>query len=164
MVSALQQSFPCYTWNQIIFKLTNLTKHHLSVVIKILTIPVCYGTLQYPGTQSIITDHPIIAVKVMNPQYLRILKPTWCTYYSIYQELRAATYFEHYLLILRRRYTNGTWYTACVLWMLAAPRLKWNQFHSNPGADNWHNTLYVKCRCAAPPEDEQVMLETCRGP
>jgi hypothetical protein len=23
---------------------------------------------------------------------------------------------------------------------------------------------YTKCRCATPPEDEQVMLETCKGP
>jgi hypothetical protein len=27
-----------------------------------------------------------------------------------------------------------------------------------------HRTQYTKCRCVAPPEDEQVMLETCRGP
>jgi hypothetical protein len=25
-------------------------------------------------------------------------------------------------------------------------------------------TQYTKCHLAAPPEDEQVMLETCRGP
>src|SRR5215510_4853481 len=30
----------------------------------------------------------------------------------------ASTCFEHYLLILRRRYTNGTWYIACVLCQL----------------------------------------------
>jgi hypothetical protein len=35
----------------------------------------------------------------------------------------------------------------CVLCQLAAPGLKWN---FSPGA--------------APPEDEQVMLKTCRGP
>jgi hypothetical protein len=38
---------------------------------------------------------------------------------------------EHYLLILRRRYTNGTWY-------IAAPGLEWNSVHSNPDAANWH--------------------------
>jgi hypothetical protein len=32
--------------------------------------------------------------------------------------------FEHYLLILRRRYTSGTWYIACVLCQLAAPGLQ----------------------------------------
>jgi hypothetical protein len=38
-------------------------------------------------------------------------------------------------------------YIACVVYQLAAPGL---EFHSNPGA--------------TPPEDEQVMLETCRSP
>jgi hypothetical protein len=42
---------------------------------------------------------------------------------------------------------------------LAVPRL---QFHSNRG------TLYARnipsAVCSEPPEDEQVMLETCRGP
>jgi hypothetical protein len=33
----------------------------------------------------------------------------------------APTCFELYLLILRRSYTNGTWYIACVLCQLAAP-------------------------------------------
>jgi hypothetical protein len=33
----------------------------------------------------------------------------------------------------------------------------------------WHDcsaitTVYTKCVCAAAPEDEKVMLETCRGP
>jgi hypothetical protein len=35
--------------------------------------------------------------------------------------IKASKCFEHYLLILRRRYTNDTWYTACVLCQLAAP-------------------------------------------
>jgi hypothetical protein len=26
------------------------------------------------------------------------------------------------------------------------------------------HTQYTKCRCVAPPGDEQVMLETCRDP
>jgi hypothetical protein len=30
------------------------------------------------------------------------------------------------LLILGRRFTNGTWYIACVLCQLAAPWLEWN--------------------------------------
>jgi hypothetical protein len=41
--------------------------------------------------------------------------------------LRASTRFEHYLLIIRRRYTNVTWYIVCVLCQLAAPGLKWNR-------------------------------------
>jgi hypothetical protein len=32
----------------------------------------------------------------------------------------ASTCFEHYVLILKRRFTNGTWYTACVLCQLTA--------------------------------------------
>jgi hypothetical protein len=43
-----------------------------------------------------------------------IMKPAWHTFYSICWESRASACFEHYLLILRRWYTNGT-YTACVL-------------------------------------------------
>jgi hypothetical protein len=35
---------------------------------------------------------------------------------------------------------------------LAAPGM---EFHSNPGAS---------ADCVAPPDDEQVMFETCRGP
>jgi hypothetical protein len=64
------------------------------------------------------------------------MKPTWCTFHLIYWESRTSTCFEHYLLILRKRYTNDTWYIACVLCQLTA----------------------------TPPEDEQVMLETCRDP
>jgi hypothetical protein len=56
----------------------------------------------------------------------RTVKPTLFTLYSIYLELRASTYFEHYLLILRRRYTNGTWYIICALCKLATPELMWN--------------------------------------
>jgi hypothetical protein len=37
-----------------------------------------------------------------------------CTRIGV-EELRASTCFEHYLLILRRCYTNGSWYIACVL-------------------------------------------------
>jgi hypothetical protein len=41
-----------------------------------------------------------------------------------------------------------------------------NTHHSNPGAANWHNThaIYQNAICVAPPEDEQVMFETRRGP
>jgi hypothetical protein len=35
----------------------------------------------------------------------------------------------NYLLILRRSYTNGTWYIACVLCQLTAPGLEWNWEH-----------------------------------
>jgi hypothetical protein len=52
--------------------------------------------------------------------------------YSVYYELTTSTYFEHYLLIFRRRSTNNNWYIACVLCL----------FHSNPGG-NRHNTHAV---------------------
>jgi hypothetical protein len=51
------------------------------------------------------------------------------------------------LLILKRLYTSGILYIVCVLGKLTAPGL---DFHFNPGA--------------AYPEDEKVMLETCKGP
>jgi hypothetical protein len=43
---------------------------------------------------------------------------------------------------------SGSWYIACVLCQLTAPGLTRN----TPGV-----------ACVAPLEDEQVMLETCRG-
>jgi hypothetical protein len=46
--------------------------------------------------------------------------------------------------------TNGTWYIACVLCQLVAFRI---------GVEVEWNAV-----CGAPPADEQVMLETCRGP
>jgi hypothetical protein len=39
--------------------------------------------------------------------------------------IKTSTCFEHYMLILRRRPTSGTWYIACVLCQLAAPGLEW---------------------------------------
>jgi hypothetical protein len=57
--------------------------------------------------------------------------------YSVSYELTASTCFEHCLLIIRRSCINNNWYTACVLCQLAATRV---------GV-----------------EDEQVVLETCRG-
>jgi hypothetical protein len=43
---------------------------------------------------------------------ISIMKPTCCTFHSIYWESRASTCFE---LSLRRHCTNSTWYIACVL-------------------------------------------------
>jgi hypothetical protein len=64
------------------------------------------------------------------------LTPTWCTSYSIYYGLMASTCFEHYLLILKRCFTSNTWYTACVLFQLAASGLKWN----------WNSSILTLCR------------------
>jgi hypothetical protein len=69
-------------------------------------------------------------------EYTSIMKPTWCTFHSVYWESRASTCFKHYLLIFRRSCTNGTW---------LYPR----------------NVPYEFSE--APPEDEKVMLEICRG-
>jgi hypothetical protein len=52
--------------------------------------------------------------------------------------------------------TNDTLYIVCVLCQLAAPGLEWN----STGTDIIR-TQYTKW---APPEDEQVMLGTCRDP
>jgi hypothetical protein len=41
--------------------------------------------------------------------------------YSVYYKLEASPCFEHYLLIFRRRCSNGTWYIACVICQSAAP-------------------------------------------
>jgi hypothetical protein len=46
--------------------------------------------------------------------WISIMKPTWCTFNSVYWESRASTCFEHYLLILRRRCINSTLYVASV--------------------------------------------------
>jgi hypothetical protein len=62
----------------------------------------------------------------------------------------ASTCFEHYLLIFRRRYANKNWYFGCVL--CGTPILV---------AANKHNT-HGKYRLL-PPEDEQIVFETCRG-
>jgi hypothetical protein len=56
------------------------------------------------------------------------------------------------LLILRKHFTNGIWYIACVC-QLAVARLK---FHCN--VRNIPNAV-----CVVPPEDEQLMLETCKN-
>jgi hypothetical protein len=71
------------------------------------------------------------------------MKPTLCTFHSIYWESRTSTCFKHYLLILRRTALS---------------------------VQSWHNQLTLHARnipsavCVAPPEDEQIMLESCRGP
>jgi hypothetical protein len=78
------------------------------------------------------------------------MKPTWCTFRSIYWESKASTCFEHYLLILRRCCTNGCGTVAVSL-------------------QSWHSQLTLYARnipnafSGAPPEDEQVILETCRS-
>jgi hypothetical protein len=85
------------------------------------------------------------------------MKPTWCTFHSIYWESKVSTCFEHYLLILRRRCTNFIWYIVSCFCTVA---VSLQPCHSQL-------TLYARntpnAFCAAPPEDEQVMLETCRG-
>jgi hypothetical protein len=63
--------------------------------------------------------------------------------------IRVSLCFEHYLLILRRRNTNGTWYIAWC--QLAATRNGVKLLSSTPTS-----------ACVAPPEDKQVMLRTCR--
>jgi hypothetical protein len=40
--------------------------------------------------------------------FISKVNPAWCTFYSVYEELRASTYFEHNLLILRWRCSSFT--------------------------------------------------------
>jgi hypothetical protein len=80
--------------------------------------------------------------------------------YSVYYELAASTCFEHYLLIFRRRRTNSDFIVrVCyICWLLPG-------FHSNPGSiqQTYHARNIPIVLCAAPPGDEQVVLEICRG-
>jgi hypothetical protein len=57
------------------------------------------------------------------PCYFSSVKPTWYTFYSICWYLLVSTYFVHYFLIPKTRYTNGTWYIACLVCQLDAPGL-----------------------------------------
>jgi hypothetical protein len=68
---------------------------------------------------------------------ISILKSTWCNFHSIEWESKASKCFENYLLILRRRCTNGIWYIACVNGQLAVARLQRN---CNRATTNWHYT------------------------
>jgi hypothetical protein len=62
--------------------------------------------------------------------------------------------------------TLGILRTLC---QLAAPELKWNwvEHNSTPilvQPTDIHACNIPSALCAVPPEDEQVMLKTCRGP
>jgi hypothetical protein len=54
----------------------------------------------------------------------------------------------------------------CIIWLFLAKITMKLVFHCN--LDIFQPTLYAcnipRAVCAAPPEDDQVMLETCRGP
>jgi hypothetical protein len=67
---------------------------------------------------------------------INIMKPTWCTFHSIYWESRAYTCFDHYLLILRRLST------------IAGSLQSWHS-HLTLYACNIPNSV-----CVTPPEDE----------
>jgi hypothetical protein len=41
-------------------------------------------------------------------QYVSIMKPTLCNFYTIYWQLSASTCFDHYLFFLRRHWTKST--------------------------------------------------------
>jgi hypothetical protein len=80
--------------------------------------------------------------------------------YSVYYELAAYTCFQHYLLIFRRRRTNSDFIlrVCYICWLLPG-------FNSNPGSNQqtYHARNIPIVFCAAPPGDEQVVLEICRG-
>jgi hypothetical protein len=110
------------------------------------------------------------------------MKPTWCTFYSIYWELMPL-----HVSSITCSLSGGAWYIACVLCQLTAPGLEWNRteglymFRASLARpqEALHKLHFVYvyvyvswlrhgCSLNAPwhckPEDEQVMLETCRGP
>jgi hypothetical protein len=63
--------------------------------------------------------------------------------------------FRALLAIFRRRYTNGTWYTSCVLCQLVVSGLEWN---SHPDTANWqHARTIPSAVCVAPSQNEQVI-------
>jgi hypothetical protein len=68
--------------------------------------------------------------------------------YSVYYKLTASTCFEHYLLVIWSHCIHS-WYIVCVLCRLAATR------------HNAHNIPIIVH--AAPPDDEQAVLESCRA-
>jgi hypothetical protein len=65
--------------------------------------------------------HPQEALNKRHLVYCVRVMSVGCTRIGV-----ACTCFEHYVLILRRRRTNGTWCIACMLCQLAAPGLEWN--------------------------------------
>jgi hypothetical protein len=98
---------------------------------------------------------------VMFVSAVSIMKPVWCSFHSIYWESRASTCFEHYLLILRGRCTMA-------LGILRAYNVSW--LCHTVKLQLWYSQLMLyacsipSAICEAPSEDEQVLLETCRGP
>jgi hypothetical protein len=83
------------------------------------------------------------------------MKPTWCTFHSIYWESMASTWFRALLAhpqeVLHKRHL-----VYCVRIMsVGCGKVA---VHCKRATANWPNVV-----CVAPPEDEQVMLETCRG-
>jgi hypothetical protein len=72
------------------------------------------------------------ALLTVHHSNISIIQPTRCTFHSIHCKLKAPTCFEHYLLILRRCYTNGIWYIMCVC-QFSVARL---QFHCNRATVN----------------------------
>jgi hypothetical protein len=74
--------------------------------------------------------------------------------YSIYYELTAFTFYRIYYLIIRR-YRISNWYIWCVLYRLAVTTST-----LVAASRNTAHKIY-QFFCAAPPEDEQVALETC---
>jgi hypothetical protein len=79
--------------------------------------------------------HPQEALNKRHLVYCVRVMSVGCT------RIETSTCFEHYLFILRRRLTRGTWYIACVLCQVAAPGLKCRLFRASWGwASNARNT------------------------
>jgi hypothetical protein len=82
-------------------------------------------------------------------------------FFSVSYELIASTCFKHYFLIIWRYCIYNNWYTARVLCQLAATRVGTPTLVA-ASRQNTHkiipNDVYT-----VPLDDEQIVLETCRG-
>jgi hypothetical protein len=101
------------------------------------------------------------------------MKPTWCTFHSIYWESRALTRLQfHCNCATANWHTHAAYQVPFVQDLLRMSK----QCSKHIEALDSHETAimsqstdiiltqYAKCCCGAPPEDEQAMFETCRGP
>jgi hypothetical protein len=87
------------------------TRYAISGYTKSRTFSPIYHNKKAPGEMSWKRINYTLRWKNMRrsekqnevPMHIGIMKPTWCTFRSVYWESRDSTCFEHYLRILRRR-------------------------------------------------------------
>jgi hypothetical protein len=121
-------------------------------------------------------DIPRVFVLLPLQQWMRMIKPTSCTFHSTYWESRASTCFERYLLNLRRSCTNDTLHISCVC-QLAVARLQFHwvslQWNGNRATANWNTQAIYKVSfvyhllrmstIAVSPSFTAVKLQSCHS-